>query len=361
MSKGHTEKALKALGKIAKKNGKSKDYYKYLVSESNTMNEDSQSICHNQENINGMYASKDNSNKSEVYLNLDKTTAHDKTSQNINNVTSNNYHSTLISNTTMADSPILSQKKIENIVSGLEDSDEAISQLSGGNSGRNANNEPLISNSESESNNNVKEAPFSALIKYKSLRSNFLICNFLWFAMAFTYYGISMGLKKSKDDIFIDGYVVYGAEGISYMVVGIILSIPFFGRVRTLYIMLLLTSVSTCSYFFMRKFELIPYDKILLFFARFSITSIFSIMYTYSTEVYPTTIRAKGLGINCLFARFASILVPVIVEFVDPFLIYATVCFIGFFFALMLPETLGKELEDEIHEEKALKKVYVDN
>jgi hypothetical protein len=72
--------------------------------------------------------------------------------------------------------------------------------------------EGLLKNKEAK-----KEAPFSALIKYKSIRSSFLICNFLWFALSFTYYGISMGLKQNKDEIFVDGFVVYGGDGGDYV------------------------------------------------------------------------------------------------------------------------------------------------
>lgn len=355
MSKGKTHKALKALSKIAMKNGKSEDFKKYLVSDvceagskrNSTENYEEQEPA---ENKNGYLSSQDNIDNSEICVNLDGTTNLDKTTQNINN----NFHSTLLSNTTMADSPTLSQKNIEKIARGLDNSEETISQIS---VGKNSSNDPLI-NPQAGTD---KEAPFSALIKYKSLRKNFLICNFLWFAMAFTYYGISMGLKNSKEEVFIDGYVVYCAEGISYMIVGIILSNSFFGRVRSLYIMLMICSISTCAYYFIKLFEIEPYDKILLFLARFSITAIYSIMYTYSTEVYPTVIRAKGLGINTLFARFAAMLVPILVDLINPFLIYSSVCLIGFLLALMLPETFGKELEDEIQEEKLSKKVYLEN
>jgi hypothetical protein len=85
-------------------------------------------------------------------------------------------------------------------------------------------------------------------------------------------------------------------------------------------------------------------------------------MYTYSTEVYPTSIRAKGLGLNSFCARIASIMIPVIVELVDnPFLIFSGMTFFSFFFTFSLPETNNKELEDEIFEEKILqKKISID-
>ena len=121
--------------------------------------------------------------------------------------------------------------------------------------------------------------------------------------------------------------------------------------------MILTCSIAAFAYYFMRVYKFEPYDKIFLFLARFGITGVYSIMYTYSTEIYPTSIRAKGLGINTLFGRLAAIMVPVIVELVNPFLIFSALCGIGFVLTFNLPETFGKELEDEILEEKA-KKVF---
>lgn len=235
-------------------------------------------------------------------------------------------------------------------------------------------NEPLLVSSKStnftEFKGNVgssleeskkKEQNFLALFKFKSLRYKFLICCLLWFVMSFTYYGMSFFLKKGGEDVFLDGYVIYLAEGISYFVTGIIMSISFLGRVRSLSIMMMLTAVSTIVFFYMKDVSGM-YNKIPLFIARFSITSIYSIMYTYSTEVYPTSIRAKGLGLNSFCARISSIMVPIIVELVDnPFVIFSAMTFVSFFFTFSLPETNNKELEDEILEEKILqKKISID-
>ena len=207
-----------------------------------------------------------------------------------------------------------------------------------------------------------KEHGFLTLLKYRSLRYNFLVCNLLWFVMAFTYYGMSFYLKKGKENIFVDGYVLYLAEGISYSVTGIIMSISFLGRVRSLSLMMMLSAISTFVYYFVSN-EVGIYNKIPLFTARFSITAIYSIMYTYSTEIYPTSIRAKGLGLNSFCARLSSILVPIIIEKIDnPFNIFSIMCFFSFFFTFSLPETNNKELEDEILEERTMfnKKISLD-
>lgn len=236
-------------------------------------------------------------------------------------------------------------------------------------------NEPLLVSSKStnftdyksgaaaneENSKKTKEQSFLALFKFKSLRYKFLICCLFWFVMSFTYYGMSFFLKKGGENVFLDGYIIYLAEGISYFVTGIIMSISFLGRVRSLSIMMMLTALSTIVFYYMKDVGGI-YNKIPLFVARFSITSIYSIMYTYSTEVYPTSIRAKGLGLNSFCARISSILVPIIVELVDnPFVIFSGMTFVSFFFTFSLPETNNKELEDEILEEKIMqKKISID-
>jgi MFS family permease len=340
LSKGETEKALKALYKIAKRNGKGKDFYKYLVSDLTIQDDDRSKSPHYVVNPDNCHSS---SSTTETFIHND-TTGNSK----IGPYDHSNGESPKINYKINMEEVARSLRREENNKSTGKDQPFLLDESN------TFNNEKPIREAK-------KEPGFLALVKYKSLRHSFLTCNLLWFIGAFTYYGISLDLKKDKDDVFISGYIVYGAEGISYMITGIIMSIAFFGRVRSLTIMFFLTAISTLSYFIFRYFNLMPYDKIMLFMARFSITSITSLMYTYSTEVYPTVIRAKGLGINTLFARFAVILVPIIVELIDPYLIFAVMCLFGLFFTFNLPETFGKELEDEIFEEKSRKSTACDS
>lgn len=200
---------------------------------------------------------------------------------------------------------------------------------------------------------------YFSLIKYPSIRYRFLICNLIWFTYAFTYYGISFYLKKVQGEAFLDGYIIYSAEVISLIITFFIMSSSFFGRVKTLNIMMILAGISTMSYYYMKQNKVDYYEKIPLFLARFSITSINSVMYTYSTEFYPTIIRAKGLGINIFFARLACCFVPILIEIIDnPFIIFSILCLFTSIFTFFLPETMNKELEDEIHEEKLLNNEY---
>jgi len=354
ISKGETKKGVKSIMKIAKKNGKFKDFVKYLISDVSVKN--NQKDFDNNMKINTSGNTFNNSNDIQYASNL--------SSNDYNNIYTNSnkiYHSPSISNTqTEAFTPeMLSSRKLS--------SSPSPTYLSN-------NFEDFIEDMEIEGNerdvpsllskqivdkdkttllpNKNKEHGFFALFKYKSIRYTVLICSYLWAVTTFVYYGISMGLKTTGSDMFINGYVVYAAEGLSYIVTGVIISMPFFGRTRSISLMMCITFVSTAAFFTFNKLKLDPYDTISLGFARFGITAIFLTMYTYSTEVYPTVVRSKGVGINVLASKISGLLVPITVELLDPYLIFSSLCLVGFILSFYLNETLGKDLEDDILEEK---------
>jgi OCT family organic cation transporter-like MFS transporter 4/5 len=177
----------------------------------------------------------------------------------------------------------------------------------------------------------------------------------MWFTLSFIYYGLSFDTKKDIGLVFTDGFIIFTAEFISYIISGFIINTKFFGRIKTLSIALLLTGLSSIVYNFLKgttESEFYPWNKIVLFLIRFNVTAIYLIMYTYSTEVYPTVIRGVGLGINAVCARIAVVFVPIVIEFMSPYYIFTSLALFSFIFSFYLPETRGKILEDEVEEEK---------
>lgn len=219
-------------------------------------------------------------------------------------------------------------------------------------------NEQKDNNSNNKHNNKENSAALDnvyygirSLFKYKSVRSNFLICCLMWFTLCFIYYGLSMDIKKDPDTVFSNGFVIYVAESISYGLTGLIMGTKLMGRTKTLTLMMLITCVVSTMFYFV-EWESDILDKISLFTMRFAITATYLIMYTYSTEIYPTVIRALGLGINAVSGRIAACLVPVIIDLYTPYLIFGVMSFVAFVFSFFLPETRGKELEEEVMEVK---------
>lgn len=95
-------------------------------------------------------------------------------------------------------------------------------------------------------------------------------------------------------------------------------------------------------------------ENILIIMARICFNSIFCIIYFLSMEIYPTVIRAKGLGYNSAFSRLGGLLAPLIVEDISDETKWKVFCAINFLCCIItfyLPETVGKPLQERIPEE----------
>ena len=95
-------------------------------------------------------------------------------------------------------------------------------------------------------------------------------------------------------------------------------------------------------------------QNILIIISRICFNSIFCVIYFLSTEIYPTVIRAKGLGYNSAFSRLGGLLAPLIVEDIPDETKWKIFCFINFLCTILpfyLPETVGKPLQERIPEE----------
>ncbi|XP_055958029.1 synaptic vesicle 2-related protein isoform X1 [Patella vulgata] len=90
-----------------------------------------------------------------------------------------------------------------------------------------------------------------------------------------------------------------------------------------------------------------------LFVARAFISGAFQAAYVYTPEIYPTSMRALGLGACSGMARIGAIATPFVAQVLlktSPYLsisIYGTMCLIATVASLLLPiETKGREMED---------------
>jgi len=191
------------------------------------------------------------------------------------------------------------------------------------------------------------ESSFFQLFRYNKLRSRFLITCYLWFSTSGIYYGLSINIKNLPGDIYTNGILIYTAEIFSYMISGYIIETSF-GRK---YSMILFESISFLGYLFAFVFKVKSYWlTIISFIARFAISAVYNIIYTYSVEIYPTTLRAKGFGTNSLCARIGGIFFPIIIEMFAEYveMFFLSLNFIAIVLILYLPETLGKPLRDDI-------------
>ncbi|XP_061778472.1 solute carrier family 22 member 13b [Nerophis ophidion] len=84
---------------------------------------------------------------------------------------------------------------------------------------------------------------------------------------------------------------------------------------------------------------------------KFAATACFSIVFVYTAELYPTTLRQNGVGLNSMCARIGGVLAPLIrllhaYHDVIPMSLYGAVPVSAGLLCLLLPETRGAELQD---------------
>ena len=88
---------------------------------------------------------------------------------------------------------------------------------------------------------------------------------------------------------------------------------------------------------------------------KFGSAAAFSIVFLYTAELFPTSMRNSAVGMCSTLARFGGILAPTIKELGYsqpklPFLIFGIATLIGGMAAYLLPETKGKKLPDSVQE-----------
>lgn len=213
----------------------------------------------------------------------------------------------------------------------------------------------------SKGNNELLEEPAArkkrtkvnafALIKYPSIRYKFLILCYLGFCISGSYNGISISIKNLPGDIYINGMLFYSFEVFVGFISGCIINTKFFGRKGTILTLYFISFVSFLLFLFC-NFEGI-WKIIVVLFLKFSISGIFSIIYTYFLENYPTCIRALGFGINTSFDNIGGMVFPMVTELLSEknlFLTLAIMNLTQFILMLFMPETNGLALPETIKE-----------
>lgn len=88
-------------------------------------------------------------------------------------------------------------------------------------------------------------------------------------------------------------------------------------------------------------------------------TCAFGTIYLYTSELYPTSLRTKGVGFSSMCSRISTILAPHINHLSNtaawlPMAIFGTCGIVSGLLCLLLPETLGREMPQTIADALAM-------
>merc|ERR1712079_111117 len=197
-------------------------------------------------------------------------------------------------------------------------------------------------------------------MRHPTLRIQVLIMYFNWFTTAFIMYGLALSWQNLTGGLFLN------------FIIGTILDFP----AKTLAMILVQNvgrkypymcgSTFTGVMFFLTLF--IPRDVfpsnwpivVLALMGNFSTTMCFAILYMYTGELMPTTVRAAGVGSSSLVSKIGGTLSTTVAALADihpaiPTLIFTVMAITSGFLTLFLPETKGKKMPESFEDIEKVK------
>ncbi|XP_071801497.1 organic cation transporter protein-like [Asterias amurensis] len=203
-----------------------------------------------------------------------------------------------------------------------------------------------------QAESNESSVPPSVIDLYKTPNMAVKTINmqYNWLVNSLVYYGLS----QSTGDLGVDDYwafFVSGAVEIPALIYATF-AVEKFGRKWNTAILELIGGVACLATIF------IPigiWRTVVSMIGKFCISATFSIIYLYTTELFPTPVRAVGLGLCSVAARVGGILSPIILLLGDvfealPLILFGSSAVVAGMLALFLPETMGQKLPQTLKE-----------
>jgi OCT family organic cation transporter-like MFS transporter 4/5 len=211
---------------------------------------------------------------------------------------------------------------------------------------------------ELEEQKQQKKSTILHVWKIPRLRNLSFILYFTWFSHSFIYYGSVFNISNMGGDIFTN-FIVFG---VSYTVSNglLLFLLNKFGRRPLLIFMTFLESFAFLGMFFTSFFD-VEVERhwwyIRVFFAFLAVIGVscgFNLIYIYTTETFPTTMRQVSIGSCSIFARVGSGVAPFMKELTNvthlsvSMTIFGLLAFLNALLVLHVPETKGKQLPDTL-------------
>ncbi|XP_072019915.1 organic cation transporter protein-like [Amphiura filiformis] len=191
------------------------------------------------------------------------------------------------------------------------------------------------------------------LFKTPNMRAKSLNLFYNWFVNNMVYYGLSLSTSGLGVNDYVAAFVSGAVEVPALLSCWFILD--RFGRRFPLFIYMVGGGMACILA------ALLPPGvgrTVVAMIGKFGITASFSVAYILSGELFPTPVRSIGIGMSSMCARVSGIIAPFILILGDywpplPFIIFGVNSVVAGALALLLPETLGTNLPQTLHEGEA--------
>ena len=186
------------------------------------------------------------------------------------------------------------------------------------------------------------------LVLTPGIRRRTLAMAFLWAAGCFAYYGLALSADNLGGSLEFN-FALMSAIELPGLAVGAG-AIDRFGRRATLSVCYAGGGLAAAACVFL------PEGNPTVFFAilgKCLISAAFGVCFVYAAELFPTTLRAAGMGVASTAARVGAGVAPTVVLLGGiaswlPLLIFGVVSLAAAVVTLALPETLGRPLPETV-------------
>ncbi|KAK5871679.1 hypothetical protein PBY51_004544 [Eleginops maclovinus] len=190
------------------------------------------------------------------------------------------------------------------------------------------------------------------LFKTPNIRRLSICLGVVWYGVAFTYYGISLNITGFGLNTYLTQFIFASIE--MPMKIGVYFYLDRIGRRSGEVGALLSTGLCLLINLFLSKDKWVVRTVVAVLGKSLSEAS-FTIVFLYTTELFPTVVRQNGLGFTSFIARLGVSVSPLFMLLEDvwhllPAVIYCAVAVGSGLVASLLPETLNTRLPECIED-----------
>ena len=199
-----------------------------------------------------------------------------------------------------------------------------------------------------ENEENIKTYTLKEILAFNSQKNNLIKSFFIWFMIGCVFYGIILNLAYFKGNFYIICFCSFLGEITGELSSGVLSGI--FGRIKIMCINCFISGISMII-FTLADSVLINY--LCIYLSTMGIASSYNVLFIYTPELYPTPIRGTICGYTYLLSRFGAMVVsPITTNFgiFNTNILFAVFSISSGIIISKMPETLGKELANEIPE-----------
>lgn len=218
-------------------------------------------------------------------------------------------------------------------------------------------NEPSNRNT-TEQNSSKESTLFLQIIRSPILLRRCFVTPVWWVTTTFVYYGLSINSVNLSGNMYFNYVATVLIEIPGYWAA--VLLLDRIGRRITLFSAYILNAACCLAFAFVPD-DYPVLSLVLYLIGKFSIALVFTSVYLYTSELYPTKHRHSLLAFSSTIGRIGSVLAPLTPPLMDfwtgiPSTMFGAMALLSGILVLTQPETLGVKLPDTIEEAESIGK-----